>query len=570
MKFDKNYDLPEGTVEADLNVSQKLNQAWVGLRRVTVVRFENGKEESIGGLTCTNPKDDQGPEDDPEEIIDALYRIGFMKSSELGRSIQCRVKYFVQNRENPHSAVFTVTSPEITLGREKQDDETAQSLAGQEGAYGAIALATLRSQQTHINATQAILNMQQMLLLDANNRVDNAHNRESALAQMLLEAHMRDLTREDKVYTTLDNALQATIDNARMFGEIHRREMTIDLELERARLKADGTNAFIKEIGSQLSAAAPLLLMAGMAKMTGADPAAMAPMMAMMGGGMPGPPVKTGAAPPPPPSAPRSAPVARGRAPASSAVPGPPMPTPAPNPVLVPSPAPAAAPPTINPGGGIGAMSSAVGATITAMQWAKFSNILQPEHVQRLRDWLTPSTQTDAEAIGAMLRCVQVREIAHALGPAEIITNEQGLQLEGVLTQLYASMGVSRPASSQPVQVGPEDLPALNVMDSEVVQRSVPIVTRDVKSNTEDSKSSSDDSKSPERSGNGASSDSQSSDSHSDDDDADSESDSEEDPEPETNGASKSNKNPQASKSKKKATKKASKSRTGGARRPSI
>lgn len=237
----------------------------------------------------------------------------------------------------------------------------------------------------------------------------------------------------------------------------------------------------------------------------------------------------------------------------------------------------------LNPGEGVGAMSAEIGQSLTAMQWANFSNLLAPEEVQRLRDWWSSNPQTDQEAIGAMLRCVQVQKIAHAIG--QVVTNDQGLQLDALLNKVYASMGVVRPTSSESVQPGPSGHPALTVVNSESAHRSGDVVAAVSQSTMQDSESSGADSQSANRSGNGAilaaAEDSESEDLYSDEDSESEDGESDEDvevSESETNGASKSKKKTKASKSKKttkasksKATKKASasKSKPRGRGRPS-
>ena len=573
MKLDAKYDLPAGPVTVTSNVQRCLDGCLEGLKRVSVVVMEDGGEVTVGGFHVQGGQDEY-PVETPEEILDTAYRLGFMKSKELEREVLLKFKFFGHGAgKNPTGSVQVhVIDPQTNTGNDQNNAEVMHHLAGDD-PNSAIAIGAIQATKLAHNMTVRAMTVLENTNSDLRRDLNNASNREASLAHALIDGQVhsleRDTAREDRVYGTLDNALQATIDNARMFGEIHRREVTMDLEMERARLKADGTTAFMKEIGGQLSAAAPLLMMVAMSKLTDGNPEAMSAMMNGMGGAMPGaPPAPTGATPPPP-APPRSRAAPQGRPPASAAVPQPrtrPRPTPVPTVSAPVTAAPAVpAPVTIKPGEGIGALSAAVGATITAMQWSQFATLLSPEHVQRLRDWLSNTPQSDQDAIGAMLRCVQVKEIAHALGPADIITNEQGLKLEGVLTQLYASMGVAPPPTSESVGAGPADPPALTVVASESTNRSGAASSEDSASNTAAESDADTDSESD------IDTDAESEDSESDSD-ASAAPAGDGDPKSTGTSASKSKKKTKASKSKKaakKATKKASASkskRRGGAR----
>ncbi len=499
MHLDGEYALPAGPVEVEPAVRAALDKALSGLKRITVIREEDGKRESIGGFLVDGKKDEY-PDDNVEQILDTAYRLAFMKSKELEREVHVRFEFHSYSRKNPFTVTATVIDPETHTGNEQGNAAVIAQLASTDPNTAVAAIAT---QQTHFALKMTERAMQVLVSTNSDLREDvrAGANREASLAHALIDGEIqsrdRDNAREDRVYQVLDHAMEKTIESGNLMADLRHKELTMDLNIEREKLRADGTKAFISEIGGQLSQALPILMMAGMAKMTDADPSMLA---AMMGGGMPGmpgaPPVQTGPPPPPPP---KSRTVAPGARTASAPVP---RPTTVPTPTQVPTAAPG--PLTLQPGQGVAHLSLAVGVSITPPQWAQFSNILSPDHLQRLREWWAPQLQTDQEAIGAMMRCVQLEAIASAI--SNVVTESQGMILDQLLTQVYSSMGVARPVSSESVTAPPasapqsvptppvSDPPSLRVVEASA-QDSKPNNAQDSKSNNaaEDSKSNTDD-----------------------------------------------------------------------------
>jgi hypothetical protein len=417
MKFDKDYNLPPEDIQvlSDQNVVNLLEKEWAALKRISVCVFE-GKEDIVGSIVLTTA-DDKNAEDVDciPTALSGIYRLAYMKAGELNRKVSFKVKLFVFGTTVPKIATFSAEHPELTGARERDSENLLTDTKGVDSVAG------LRMIQTLASSIQSVMSMQQSLIFEANSRLTSAMERESSMAKILIDKVINDVDREGRMYDVLDKALQGTIANGQAYAELARREAMVDLEVTRERLKRDGTGEFMKFLGNQLSTAAPVLMAAAAAKM-GMDPGALMTMMA---------------AGPPPPTPPTQ---------------GPPPPRVTPSEVAevvqVPSQAPA---PSASPGAGLGSMSAEIGRSLTASQWAAMQEQLNQEQVQKLRDWLSTENKSDSDAMGAMLRCVGDSVIPRVL--ASTVDETQGIKLDGLLTQLYASMGSQRPAPPIEVEV---------------------------------------------------------------------------------------------------------------------
>lgn len=449
MRLDGDYDLPEGPVRVTDDVKEQLDKAYKGLKRVNVYLDEDGTTENIGGFYVGAEKGVE-PDDTADQILDTAYRIAFMKSKELQREVQVVFKFSSHVRKNPFTITHHVIDPATLTGNEEHNAAVMAQAAGND-PLAAMAMGYLQATNlAHklMEKANGSLERQNAKLMDD---LRAANNRESSLAHALVRRETQSIEaendREARVHQMAAEAMEGAVENIRVYADLTKKGAELEAEETRRKLKQDGTTALM----TQFAQALPLLMMAGMAKMTGGDMSSMAPMMgAMMGAaggpGAPGtPPVQTGA---PPPPAPRKSPKVTQMPQARPATPSAPAPT-------VPAegtPQPGSVTPErlANAFEGIGVLAAQLGATVTDEQWGQLGSLLGPSEMALVQRWWSTTPLPDKDAGLAMNACMGNEKIARAICQ-DVLTDEQGVLLDSVLGRFYANAGIPRPADSRVV-----------------------------------------------------------------------------------------------------------------------
>ena len=304
----------EGPVEIDANVRNALNRSWEGLQRIEIHRFENGRQEQLGVVELENEDDPEAtPEDNPEEVLAAIYQVGAGRSLTLERQIQCRAKFVRAKPLKATSAIFRPEAPDLAeyqAGTEEQREITALE-ADAVGAPGvaAMGLAMYRATKLMVDTTIRAQEMQAQMLADANERLNSMLDRQSTLVHEIASSD-----REAATERALNKAVEQLLKNTEIHHELRTREALLELEKFKTVQKAKSSSRTMEMLAEHL----PMLGAVAFAKMTGQNPAEL--VAAISGAKIAAPPAQTGA-PPPPPPLPGSSP------PAAAPAKAPPQPT---------------------------------------------------------------------------------------------------------------------------------------------------------------------------------------------------------------------------------------------------